>query len=207
VRELLEVEIGAQFAINAREKIEIESGGDTDGVIVGVNQSLSGLEHVRAEEKRVAGQKNPADAVKKIGTGSAIEVADVAAEEEDEKVLAGGAAGGDFTEAIEILALETDNADAVDVAKFAAKDGERRRRNLDGVIPGGLPAGEGFEEQARFAAGAAAEFGDDDGARKLVDDFPGVPLKQAFFRAGQTVFRELADNLEESGADGIIKIF
>ena len=122
-------------------------------------------------------------------------------------MLAGGAAGGDFAKAVEILALETDDADAVNVAKLAAKNGERGRRNFDRVIPSGLPAGEGFEEKARFAAGAAAEFGNNDGPRKLVDNFAGVQFEQVFFRACQTVFWELADNFEERGANGVIKIF
>jgi len=207
VRELPEIEIGAEFAIDAGEKIEIEGGGDTDGIVVGAEQRLNGLEHVRAEEKRVTGQKNLADAAEKIRTGGAVKVADVAAEEENEKMFAGGTAGGDFAKSVEIFALEADDADAVDVAKLAAKNGKRGRRNFDGVIPGGLPAGKGFEEQAGFAAGAAAELGDDNGARELVDDFPGVQLEQMFFGAGQAVLGELADDFEERGADGIIKIF
>ena len=206
VRELLEIEVGAELAIDAGEKIEIKRGRNTDGIVVGTEQLLNGLEHVRAEEKRVAGKKNFADTAKKIRTGGAVEVTDVAAEEEDEEMLAGGAAGSDFTEAIEILALEADDADAVDVAKLAAKNGKCGGRNFDGVIPGGLPAGEGFKEQARFAAGSAAEFGDDNGARKLVDDFAGVQFEQVFFGAGQAVFGELAYDFKERRADGIIEI-
>jgi hypothetical protein len=70
-----------------------------------------------------------------------------------------------------------------------------------------LPPGEGFKEQARFAAGAAAEFGDDDGARKLIDDFPGVKLKQAFFGSREAVFGKSADHFEERGAHRIVEIF
>ena len=60
---------------------------------------------------------------------------------------------------------------------------------------------EGFEEQARFAAGATAKFGNDDGARKLVDDFPGVLIKNAFFGSREAVFRKVANDLEESRTD------
>ena len=206
VRELLEVEVGAEFAIDAREEVEIEGGGDTDRVVVGVNQGLNGLEHVGAEEERITWLENLAKIAEEVRAGGPIEVTDGAAEEEDEQMLARGPAGGDFAETVEIFAFEADDADAVDIAKLAAKNSEGGRRNFDGVIPGGLPAGEGFEEQARFAAGAAAEFGDDNGPRKLVDDFPSVQFEQSFFGAGQAVFGELADDFEERGANGIIKI-
>src|SRR2546430_1991615 len=122
-------------------------------------------------------------------------------------MFSGRAAGGDFAETVEIFAFKADDADAVDVAKFAAENGEGGRRNFNRVIPGGLPAREGFEKQARLAAGAAAEFGDNDGTRKLVDDFPGVQSKQGFFRASQAVFRQLTDDFKERGAHRIVEIF
>jgi hypothetical protein len=75
------------------------------------------------------------------------------------------------------------------------------------VVPGGLPAREGFEEHTRFAAGAAAEFGHKNGTRELVDDFPGVELQQAFFGSRKAIFGKGADHFEERGADRIVKIF
>ena len=122
-------------------------------------------------------------------------------------MLARSAASGDFAQPIEVLAFEADDADAVDVAELAAENGERGRRNFDGVVPGGLPAGKGFEEKARFAAGAAAEFCDKNGTRELVNDFPGVQLKQAFFGSRKAIFRKGADHFEERGSDRIVKIF
>jgi len=151
--------------------------------------------------------ENQAQIAKKVRAGGAIEVTDGAAEEKDKKMLARGAAGGDFSETVEIFTFKADNADAVDVAELAAKNSERGRRNFDGVIPGGLPAGKGFEERTRFAAGTAAEFGDEDGARELVDDFPGVELQQAFFGSRKSIFRKGADHFEECGADRIVEIF
>src|SRR5258708_34517156 len=120
-------------------------------------------------------------------------------------MFARGAASGDFTETVEIFAFEADHADAVDVAEFATKNGERGRRNFNGVIPGGLPAGEGLEEQARFAPCAAAKFGDDDGPGELIYNFPCVQSKQAFFGAGKAVFLELANDLKKGGADRIVR--
>src|SRR5690242_8073918 len=190
VRKLLKVEIGAEFAIDAGKKVEIKGGGNPDGIVVGGNQCWNGLQHVGAKKERVAWQKNLAQVAQKFGASGAIEVADVAAKEKSEQMLAGGAAGCDFAEAVKKLALEADDADAVDVAKLAVKEGECGRRDFDGVIPGGLPAGQRLQEQARFAAGAAAEFRDDDGPRKLVDDFASVNFKQVFLGAREAIFRE-----------------
>jgi hypothetical protein len=165
---------------------------------------VNGLEQVCAEEQRITGLENLAHTAEKVQAGGAIEVADIAAEEENHEMLALGAAGCDFAEAVEIFAFEADDADAVDVAELAAKNSERGGRDFNWMIPGGLPAGEGFEKQACFAAGAAAEFGNDDRARKLVHDFPCVELKQAFFGSRKAIFRESADYLEKRGADRIV---
>ena len=197
VRELRKVEVGAEFAIDSGQEVEIEGGGDSNRVIVSVNQGLYGFEHVGAEQKRVAGLENLAQIVEEVRACGAIEITDGAAKKEDEQMFARGPARGDFAETVEIFAFEAYDADAVDVAEFAAENGERGRRNFDGVVPGGLPAGEGFEEQARFAAGAAPEFGNDNGARKLVDDFPGVLMKDAFFGSREAVFRKSADDFEQ----------
>jgi len=121
----VKVKAGAEFAIDAPKKIEIEGGGDTDRVVVRINQCLNGFEHVRAEEKRVPGPENMAQIEKKVRAGGAIEVADGAAEEEDEKMLARSATGSDFAETVEVFTFEADDADAVDVAEFTAKYGER----------------------------------------------------------------------------------
>jgi hypothetical protein len=96
VRELLEVEVGAEFAIDARKQVEIEGGGHTDWIIIGGDQCFFGLEHVDAEQKRVPGLKNLTQIAKKVRAGGAIEVADGTAEEKHEKMLGGSAAGGNF---------------------------------------------------------------------------------------------------------------
>jgi hypothetical protein len=70
-----------------------------------------------------------------------------------------------------------------------------------------LPPGKGLKEQARFATGAAAEFGDDDGARKLIHDFPGVQSKKALLGPRKAIFGKGADDFEKRGADRIVKIF
>ncbi len=197
VGELRKVEVGAEFAIDASQEVEIEGSGDSDRVIVGANQGLHGFEHVGAEQQLVAGQENLTQIVEEIRAGGAIEVADGAAEKKDQQMFASHPARSDFAETVEIFAFEADHADAVDVAELAAKNGEGGRRDFDGVVPGGLPAGEGFEEQAGFAAAATAKFGNDNGARKLIDDFPGVLMKNAFLGSGEAVFREGADDLEE----------
>src|SRR5258706_13393851 len=94
VRELLEVEVGAEFAIDARKQVEIEGGGHTDWIIVGGDQCFFGLEHVDAEQKRVPGLENLTQITKKVRAGGAIEVAYGTAREKHGKMLGGNAAGG-----------------------------------------------------------------------------------------------------------------
>src|SRR5258708_36946184 len=74
VRELLEVEVGAEFAIDARKQVEIEGGGHTDWIIVGGDQCFFGLEHVDAGQKRVPGLENLARRTKKVRPAGAYEI-------------------------------------------------------------------------------------------------------------------------------------
>jgi len=73
-------------------------------------------------------------------------------------------------------------ADAIDVAKFTAKNGER----AVGEISIGWYQVDCQRERASrvtvFSAGAAAEFGNNDRARKLVHDFPGVQFEAGVLR-------------------------
>ena len=55
VRELAQVEIALQFAIDAAQQVQVERGGDAGGIVVGVQQLRGGFHQVRAQQQRVAG--------------------------------------------------------------------------------------------------------------------------------------------------------
>lgn len=119
VLKLSNFEIGADFAIEASEQIEIESSGDTDGVVVRGDERGDRLHEIRAEKQRVPGAKSITNAGKKIDAGRTVEVADGATEEEDQEMLIFFAAGDDFLEPLKIFPLETDDVDASNIAKLA----------------------------------------------------------------------------------------
>ena len=81
--ELRNCEIGADFAIEASEQIEIESSGDADGVVVRGDERGDGLNKIRTEEQRIARAESFTNAGKKIDAGRTVEIADGATEEED----------------------------------------------------------------------------------------------------------------------------
>jgi len=208
VLELGNVEIGANFAIETSEDIEIEGSGDADGVIVGSDERGDGLHKIRAEEERIAGAKSFANAGKKIDASRAIEIADGAAEEKDEEVLICFAACDDFLKTLKIFAFKTYDMDALNVAEFALTHGQGIAGDFDGMVTRlALAAAKRFEKHAGLFAGATAEFRDKDGRRQFGNDFVGILSKETAFGAGDTIFGKMADDFEESGAYGIVQIF
>ena len=107
-----------------------------------------------------------ANFTKELVACRAVEVANGAAEEKHEKSfrLRGGV--GDFTESLEIRALEADYADLIDLTDFALTTAERGPGDVDGVVVDALTLGECFENHASFLTAAAAEFGDNHGRRQ-----------------------------------------
>ena len=207
VSEFLEVEIGAEFAIDASEDVHVERGGDAGGVVV--REQLCGdiFFEIGADEKRIARREDRADMPEKIVGGGSIEITDGAAEKKNANGIARFAAIDDRLQAFEIRLFETDDVDEVDLAKFLFASGERGGRDFDWVIESGLAARDGFENPASFFAAAAAEFGDVRGKRRARDHFAGVAAEQARVRAGKAVLRQKADGFEERGANLVVKIF
>src|SRR5262249_46989636 len=79
-----EIEIGAEFAVDAREQVEIEGGGDAGGIVVGHAELMLGLLEVGGEQQGVAFEEHLPHLVEEALAGGTIEVADRASEKEDE---------------------------------------------------------------------------------------------------------------------------
>ena len=118
VGEFGEIEIGGEFAVETGKQIEVESGGYAGGVIVSEQLGSHVLHQIGSEEQGVARAEYFSDVAKETFAGSAIEIADGAAEEKDQQVAGGFALVGDGAQAIEIGLLVADDADEVDVAEF-----------------------------------------------------------------------------------------
>ena len=86
--------------------------------------------------------------VRNSSAGRAIKIADRAAQEQYKQMLALAPLRGHFEQAVEIFALETEDADGIDVTEFAFAHGQCGRGNLDGIVRGALPAAKSFENVA-----------------------------------------------------------
>ena len=62
VGELRKLEVAVEFAIDAREQIQVEGRGDADGIVIGAEKLGARLDEIRAEQKVIAGLHALADA-------------------------------------------------------------------------------------------------------------------------------------------------
>src|ERR1035438_2163381 len=85
--ELTQVEIGVEFAIDARQQIKIEGGGHSDFVVIGFNQVRRRLFQIRAQQKRIPGLENTANFGQEFYPSLPIEIANRAAEKHYKKML------------------------------------------------------------------------------------------------------------------------
>jgi|ERR1700693_5674724 len=208
VLKLRNVEIGADFTIEASEQIEIESCSDADGVVVGGDERGDGLHKIRAEEERVPRVESFANAGKKIDASRAIEIADGATEEKDQEMLISFAACDDFLKTLKIFPLEAYDVYALNVAEFTPTHGQGIARDFDRMVARlALAAAKSFEKHASFFASAAAELRDEDGRRQFGNNFVGILSKETAFGAGDTVLGKMADDFEERGTYGVVQIF
>ena len=88
MREAVHVEIAAQFPVHPHEQVAIERGGHAQRVVVGQQQLGLRLHEIGAEQQRVAGSEDRADAAQKRVGARRIEVADVRSEEHHERPAA-----------------------------------------------------------------------------------------------------------------------
>ena len=87
---------------------------------------MNRLFEIGPEQQRIARLQDTADFSEKLLAGGTIEVPDGASQKQNQDMLASLAAGRYFQETIQILALETNDADGIDIAKFAPAHGEGR---------------------------------------------------------------------------------
>ncbi len=72
----VESEIRAQFAVDARQEVEVESGGDAQSVVVGRVKDSRILLEIDADEQAAARPAQAGDASEQIARGKGFKVAD-----------------------------------------------------------------------------------------------------------------------------------
>src|SRR5690348_10698982 len=110
VTEPIQLKIRVQLAIDASQDVEIEGGGDSERIVVGVNQLGWRFLQVRSKQQGVAGLKNRPDVTQKNRVCGMAEVPDSATEKQHQNPLAIAPAGRYFEQAIEIFALQADDS-------------------------------------------------------------------------------------------------
>ena len=76
------------------EQVQIEGRGDAGGVVIGRQHPGWLFHQVRAQQQAVAGQERAAEIPQKLDGARALEIADGAAEKQNEKRLVFGGALG-----------------------------------------------------------------------------------------------------------------
>src|SRR4051812_47311991 len=113
--ELIQIELRIQFTVNTGEKVQVKRRRDTEGIVIGLDQLRNWLFQIRAEKHGIAAFQNHTYVPKKVDIRRMAEVADGAAEEQDQNPLAVAPAGSYFKQPVKIFPFQTDNADRIDV--------------------------------------------------------------------------------------------
>ena len=199
-----QIEVGAEFAIDARQEIEIEFCRHAFGIVVGRTQDIRVFDQVDADHQHRAGPKNGAGMAQKFGRLIWLEIADGRAREEPHP-----RPHGDRRRNLEALREVGDHRMHGKVRKIAPQLRRVLLQKIAGNIDRhiGLHRRRGAEQDACFPARTRAEF--DQGAvlRKQRRDRRRIAAQQLKLAARRIIFRQLRDALEQSGAGQIVKIF
>jgi hypothetical protein len=178
VPERPEVKIGAQLAVDTREEIQIERGGDSKRIVVGFEQLGKRFFKICAEEERIARKQYAVNFGEKTLGSVTIEIADRAAEKKHEQTIIFAAPRCGCQQTVEIGALKSDNADALDAAQFTFTTCQRGGRNFNRAVSGALAPREGLQQPARLLAAAASQFRHQDLRLQAGDDVRGMALQE-----------------------------
>src|SRR5579859_2434269 len=113
-----QIEIAANFAVDAREYILIERRRHTDRVVVCRFQYWKRLLQVGRQQQRIISAQNGAHIPEKLIAGRAIEVPDSAAEEKNQQSLPVAATRSHLLQSIEVGAFEAHQANHIHLPQF-----------------------------------------------------------------------------------------
>jgi hypothetical protein len=132
VMEVAEVEIAIQFAIDARQQVEIECRCHAGGIVIGGQQAVHGLYEIGTQQQAVARAHRGAQRAQEFDGGLRFEIADGAAQEEHQEFLTRAPAGTHFAHAFQIAIF--DGHYGRERLQFAGALRQRRGGNIDREI-------------------------------------------------------------------------
>src|SRR5208282_964440 len=133
-----------------------------------------------------------------------VEIADGAAQKQYEEMLARAALCRHLEQSVEILALEAQDADAIDVAEFALTHDQSRTGNLDGIVTSTLTPAKSFENLASLLAASAAQFRNGDGTGQALHQFTAMTPQKTLIGAGESILRKMANYFKQRRAHVVI---
>ena len=204
----VEVEVGEQLRVHAREQVLVEGGGHAERIVVGEQQVALGLDEVGAEQQRVARAQGPADLREELARGGRIEVADVRAEEEDEHRAAVGPVARGVAQPLLVGRAVADDRDVLEAPERALGELERRRRDVDQVdrAPGAAAARSASAIIASFSPLPQPSSTSVTGSPTRRHHLRREPREQAPLGARDPVPRQVADRLEERRAEPVVEV-
>lgn len=207
--EALDVEVGAELAVEAVQQVLVEGGGDAGGVVVGPKQHVRVLLEIEADQQQITVGASLAHAREQRARVVGAEVADGGAEEHDELAAR--------------RRLPRQVRDALDVLCHQAvhlEGGERRARarhqiahgavrDVDGHVARRVAAAQQvLEQDARLAAVAGAEIDHVERSavtRRQRRDVGPVRRQELQLRARDVVLRLRTDAREQLAADVVVE--
>src|SRR5690348_16757453 len=207
VREPRQIKIRAEFSVESPQQISVERRRHTGWIVIRKFHLVDWLFQIRRKQQRVSRMQNRMDVAEEFVSRVPVEISNRAAKEQHEHALARLPPRSDVEQSVQVRALESHNADAVDSPEFLPASRKRRSRNVDRVIRDGLPPCQRFEYPSSFRAASASQFRDHDRLRQAVNNVLGVALQQTRARARQPVLRQQADHFEERRAEFIVQVF
>lgn len=202
--EAIDIDLGAAFAVDAGEEVEVEGGGDALGIVVGGFEDIGGFVEINADEERGVFAAPDAEVTQEIGGLWASEVPDGGTGE----VEASFATFGEVGEAPVGGVIGADRGDA-EIGVFGG-DGlgasvEFGAGDVDGDVD--LGSEEFVEKKASLETATGAEFHKAGGGANFGGDIGPVAGHEADFGAGGVVFFEVADLVKEQRTTIVIEVF
>ncbi len=186
MREVLKVEVPAELAVDARQEVEVEPGGDARGIVVGALEDPPVLAEIDPDQEPVRSAQHLTHPAKKLRCLVAMEVADVRAQPQDHLGL------------LDLLAQTAES-----LLVFRSHRGDLQSRVAREQIPRGLLDHRGADVHRQVAEPAPA-------GEERVDQEPGLgrasaPQLHHRHRFGKQI-RDLRCTSEEDGPLGAAEV-
>ena len=206
MREAIEIDPGAELAIDAQQQVLVERRSDAQRIVVGEQQTPLRLHQVDAKQQRVALREARADVLQERRGAGRVEVPDVRSEERDQR--AAGDGGRRLAQSGIVSGLMRDDVHVRQHSDGLCGRRQGGRRHIDQMRRSTRSARSGQTRKQDFQLFAAPgpEFDDVGHRGGAPEDVGAVRREQARFRARDRVPRQAADRVEQRRPEVVVEI-